>query len=63
MADKEDNIVCRKNSLNIFYCLPIFVRIAVYDNLTSVPRIIDLKHDSVNDFIDITTEKIYQDLT
>ncbi|MHB1346050.1 MAG: ATP-binding protein [Candidatus Humimicrobiaceae bacterium] len=61
MADKEDNNYSpEKQPEPFFYCLPIFVRIAVYDNLTSVPRIIDLKHDSVNDFIDITTEKIYK---
>ncbi|MHB1254017.1 MAG: ATP-binding protein [Candidatus Humimicrobiaceae bacterium] len=60
MTDKEDNISFPSKHSDIFYSLPIFVRIAVYDNLTSIPRIIDLKHDSVNDFIDITTEKIYQ---
>jgi len=60
MENKEDNIAYAANPPEQFYGLPIFVRIAVYDNLTSVPRIIDLKHDSVNDFIDITTEKIYR---
>ncbi|MCE5328756.1 hypothetical protein LLG07_00220 [bacterium] len=47
------------NSENSPYCFPIFVRIAVYDNFTSIPRIIDLRHDSINDFINVTTEKIY----
>jgi predicted HTH transcriptional regulator len=60
MTDTEDNITVPPDHHEIFYRLPIFVRIAVYDNFTSIPRIIDLKHDSVNDFIDITTEKIYQ---
>ena len=43
-----------------FYKFPLFVRIAVYDNFTSIPRIIDLKHENINDFINITTEKIYR---
>src|SRR4030066_1527782 len=60
MTDTEDNIALPPDHHEIFYRQPIFVRIAVYDNFTSIPRIIDLKHDSVNDFIDITTEKIYQ---
>lgn len=60
MTDKEDNISFPSKHPENFYRFPIFVRIAVYDNLTSIPRIIDLKHNSVDDFIDITSEKIYQ---
>jgi hypothetical protein len=60
MTDKEDNFSHPAEHTENYYGLPIFVRIAVYDNFTSIPRIIDLKHDSVTDFIDITTEKIYQ---
>jgi anti-sigma regulatory factor (Ser/Thr protein kinase) len=60
MTDKEDNIALLAEHPENFYRLPILVRIAVYDNFTSIPRIIDLKHDSINDFIDITTEKIYR---
>jgi len=60
MTDTENNIAVPPDHHKIFYRLPIFVRIAVYDNFTSIPRIIDLKHDSINDFIDITTEKIYR---
>jgi predicted transcriptional regulator len=60
MTDMEDNIALPSKHPDNLYNVPIFVRIAVYDNLTSIPRIIDLKHDTVNDFIDITTEKIYQ---
>jgi anti-sigma regulatory factor (Ser/Thr protein kinase) len=59
MTDKEDNISLLAEQPENFYRLPILVRIAVYDNFTSIPRIIDLKHDTINDFIDITTEKIY----
>ena len=60
MTDKEDNIALLAEHPENFYRLPILVRIAVYDNFTSIPRIIDLRHDSINDFIDITTEKIYR---
>jgi anti-sigma regulatory factor (Ser/Thr protein kinase) len=60
MTNDEDNITLKPGYSENFYSLPIFVRIAVYDNFTSIPRIIDLKHDSINDFIDITTEKIYR---
>ncbi|MCL6086968.1 MAG: ATP-binding protein [Actinobacteria bacterium] len=56
----NDSII---NADNVFYegsfTLPIFVRIAVYDNLTSIPRIIDYRYDSIIDFINTTTEKIY----
>ncbi|MCL4385364.1 MAG: ATP-binding protein [Actinobacteria bacterium] len=48
------------DSSDSFYKFPLFVRIAVYDNFTSIPRIIDLQHDNINDFINVTTEKIYQ---
>lgn len=60
MSDKNNIINSAADSSDNFYSFPIFVRIAVYDNLTSIPRIIDLKHDSINNFIDLTTEKIYQ---
>lgn len=59
MLNKEIPVEMELGSENNTYCFPIFVRIAVYDNFTSIPRIIDLHHDSVNDFINITTEKIY----
>jgi hypothetical protein len=39
--------------------LKILVRIAVYDNLRSIPRIIDLNFVSIDDFINNTAEKIY----
>jgi len=60
MINNEDNITSPARHSENFYRMPIFVRIAVYDNFTSIPRIIDLRHDSVSDFIDITTEKIYR---
>ena len=37
----------------------IFVRIAVYDSLRSLPRIVDLSFDNVPDFINKTTEEVY----
>jgi len=60
MTNNEDNVASLARHPDIIYRMPIFVRIAVYDNFTSIPRIIDLRHDSINDFIDITTEKIYR---
>ncbi len=39
--------------------LPIISRIAVYDNMRSIPRIIDYSHDSIQDFIDEIPQKIY----
>lgn len=59
--DKLNNNSSNNESTNNdFYKFPILVRIAVYDNFTSIPRIIDLEHNNINDFINITTEKIYQ---
>jgi hypothetical protein len=39
--------------------LPIISRIAIYDNLRSIPRIIDYSHDSIQGFIDELPQKIY----
>ena len=47
-------------SSGLFNSSPFYVRIAVYDNFTSIPRIIDLTHDNIADFITSTTEKIYK---
>jgi hypothetical protein len=60
MMENENNFTAEPGNADKFFPLPIFVRIAVYDNLSSIPRIIDLKHNSVSEFIDTTTEKIYQ---
>ncbi len=38
---------------------PIFVRIAIYDNLKSIPRVVDLEFSKIDDFINNTTEQIY----
>jgi DNA-binding MarR family transcriptional regulator len=37
----------------------IFVRIALYDSLRSLPRIIDLNFNSIPDFISKTSEEVY----
>ncbi len=37
----------------------IFVRIAIYDSLKSLPRVVDLKFSKIDDFINNTTEQIY----
>ena len=39
--------------------LPVTGRIAVYDNMRSIPRVIDFKHDTVRTFIDEVPQKIY----
>jgi hypothetical protein len=39
--------------------LPIVSRIAIYDNMRSIPRIIDYTHDSIQGFIDELPQKIY----
>lgn len=39
--------------------MPIISRIAVYDNLRSIPRIIDFSHDSIQGFLDEIPQKIY----
>jgi hypothetical protein len=39
--------------------LPIISRIAIYDSMRSIPRIIDYSHDSIQGFIDEVPQKIY----
>ena len=39
--------------------LPIISRIAIYDNMRSIPRIVDYSHDSIQGFIDEIPQKIY----
>jgi hypothetical protein len=39
--------------------MPIISRIAIYDNMRSIPRIIDYSHDSIQGFIDELPQKIY----
>ncbi|MCJ7728082.1 MAG: hypothetical protein MUO96_05525, partial [Actinobacteria bacterium] len=39
--------------------MDIPVRIAVYDNMRSIPRIIDLNFNDINNFINETSEKTY----
>jgi hypothetical protein len=38
---------------------PIISRIAVYDNMRSIPRLIEMQSDSINNFLDETPQKIY----
>ena len=38
---------------------PIVSRIAVYDNMRSIPRLIEMQSDSINNFLDETPQKIY----
>ena len=39
--------------------IPILVRVAIYDNMRSIPRVVDIKSKTINDFIDKTSQKIY----
>jgi hypothetical protein len=50
-----NNDVSIENSI----LLPIISRIAIYDNMRSIPRIIDYSHDSIQGFIDELPQKIY----
>jgi len=38
---------------------PIYGRIAVYDNMRSIPRIVDFNHKTIKDFIDEVPQRIY----
>jgi predicted HTH transcriptional regulator len=38
---------------------PILARIAIYDNMRSIPQTIDLRSDTVGDFINNTSQQIY----
>jgi len=41
------------------YNFPILARIAIYDNMRSIPQTVDLKSDTVVDFINNTSQQIY----
>ncbi len=45
------------NSLGCVF--PIFCRIAIYDNLKSIPRIIDFTYNTIEDFLNEIPQKIY----
>jgi predicted HTH transcriptional regulator len=47
-----------RNSLD-YSTMDIPVRIAVYDNMKSIPRIIDLQFDDITSFINQTTQETY----
>ena len=38
---------------------PILARIAIYDNMRSIPQTVDLRSDTINDFINNTSQQIY----
>jgi len=48
---------CNITDENLSY--PIISRIAVYDNMRSIPRLIEMQSDSINSFLDETPQKIY----
>ncbi|MCL4377655.1 MAG: ATP-binding protein [Actinobacteria bacterium] len=48
-----------KNLSDEFSTFPIISRIAVYDNMRSIPRLIEIKSDSIMGFLDETPQKIY----
>lgn len=41
------------------YNSPILARIAIYDNMRSIPQTVDLRSDTVGDFINNTSQQIY----
>ncbi len=47
------------NTFNYRDDVPISVRIAIYDNMTSIPRVIDIESKTINNFINETSQKIY----
>jgi predicted HTH transcriptional regulator len=56
ISNIKTNIDINKTGENNF---PILARIAIYDNMRSIPQTIDLRSDTVNDFINNTSQQIY----
>jgi len=52
-----DNIINTNSTAQKNLVLP--ARIAIYDNMRSIPRVIDLGFDNINDFINETSQKTY----
>lgn len=47
------------NTVNYIDSISIPVRIAIYDNMMSIPRVIDIESKTINNFINETSQKIY----
>jgi predicted HTH transcriptional regulator len=60
MSDSDDTLKNSPGRTNLDYnTIDIPVRIAVYDNMKSIPRIIDLKFDNITSFIDRAAQEAY----
>ena len=57
----EPSIEMQESEKNIeeVVALPIKGRIAIYDNIRSIPRVVDLDYKSISDFIDEIPQKTY----
>ncbi len=59
MAEASLKMQIVKNNIEEVVALPIKGRIAIYDNIRSIPRVIDLDYKSISDFIDEIPQKTY----
>lgn len=60
MSGNNNALNNNPNKVNVNYSdVDIYVRIAVYDNMKSIPRIVDLNFNDINSFLDQTTQKAY----
>lgn len=60
MSDSNDTLKNSPSKTSLEYnTVDIPVRIAVYDNMKSIPRIIDLRFDNIINFIDRTAQETY----
>lgn len=60
MSDSNNTLKNNTDTADINYnAVDITVRIAVYDNMKSIPRIVDLNFKDISNFIDQTTQKAY----
>jgi predicted HTH transcriptional regulator len=60
MSESDDTLKDTPGRTSLDYnTIDIPVRIAVYDNMKSIPRIIDLQFDNITSFINKTTQETY----
>jgi predicted HTH transcriptional regulator len=60
MSDSDNALKNNPGKTSLDYnIIDIPVRIAVYDNMKSIPRIIDLQFDNITSFINQTTQETY----
>jgi predicted HTH transcriptional regulator len=60
MSDSNNTLKNNPDKTGLDYnTIDIPVRIAVYDNMKSIPRVVDLKFDDITSFINQTTQETY----